>query len=100
MERLPARPAPYSTHNVALGHSFRIYLVTFFQSITHRRRRNDRRASHIAALAAGLLHRDVFRVQMHEALHHALQPLVRIVSAQEGVAGVEVDPDAGLLTSF
>jgi len=30
---------------------------------------------------------------MHEPLYDALQPRVGIVSAQEGVAGVEVDAD-------
>jgi len=34
---------------------------------------------------------------MHEALDHALEPLVGVVPAQEGVAGVEIDADAGAL---
>ena len=52
-----------------------------------------RRAGDLAAFGAGLLDGDVLGVQMHEPLYDALQPRVGIVSAQEGVAGVEVDAD-------
>src|ERR1035441_2014217 len=57
----------------------------------------DRRAGDLTALRAALLDGDVLGVQVHEALHDALQPLVGIVSAQEGVASIEVDADAGAL---
>src|ERR1019366_6213306 len=51
----------------------------------------DGRAGDLAALGAALLDGDVLGVQVHQAFAHALQPLVGIVPAQEGVAGVEVD---------
>src|ERR1039458_3271186 len=56
-----------------------------------------RRAGDLATLGAALLDGDVLGVQVHQPFDHALQPLVGILPAQEGVAGVEVDADAGAL---
>src|SRR5690349_12825620 len=46
-----------------------------------------RGAGHLAPLGARLLHRDVFGMQMDQPTRNTLQPLIRVMPTQVGVAG-------------
>src|ERR1035437_1740539 len=98
-ERSACSTVPHSTEStMSRGHSLRMIWMTFFQSITPSpQAQPTRRAGDLASFGAGLLDRDVLGVEVHEPLHDPLQPLIGIVSAQEGVAGVKVDPNARAL---
>jgi len=63
-------------------------------------RATHRRAGDLAALRRGMLDGNVLRVQVHETAHNAFQPLVGVLAGKVAVAGVEVDADGGLFTSF
>ena len=53
----------------------------------------DRRAGDLAAFGVGVLDGDVLGVQVDEPVDDPLQPGVRVLPGQVGVAGVEVDAD-------
>ena len=52
-------------------------------------------AGDFSALRGGLLDGDVLGMEVNEAGNDLGQPLVRILAAQIGVAGVEIDADGG-----
>src|SRR5436190_22662534 len=52
------------------------------------------RAGDLSALGAGLLDRDILGMQVHQSFSHSLQPSIRILSAEEGVTGIEIYANA------
>ena len=52
---------------------------------------SDGSAGDLAAFSTGMLNADVFGVQMDRSLDNPLEPCVRVLAREVGIAGVEVD---------
>ena len=57
----------------------------------------DRSTGHLAAFGTGLLGGDILGVQVHQPVGHVLEPGIRIVAAEVGVARVKVDANGRTL---
>jgi hypothetical protein len=74
--------------------AWRQILITFAQSMTPSPQAQPTGcAGHFAALGRALFDGDILGVQMNEAFDNAFEPGIGIMTAQEGIAGVEVDAD-------